>query len=82
MNTFKTQNVCAREIKFDVKDNKIKEIQFVNGCPGNTFGLAQVLVGMDVDDAITRLKGIDCKGRGTSCPDQLAQALEKHKNIL
>ncbi|OON93155.1 MAG: TIGR03905 family protein [Candidatus Epulonipiscioides saccharophilum] len=77
MNTFKTSGVCAQEIKFDIKDNKIQEIEFVKGCPGNTMGLAHLLIGMTVDDAIARLKGIDCRGRGTSCPDQLAIALEQ-----
>lgn len=77
MHSFKTSGVCAQEIKFDIKDNKIQEVQFVKGCPGNTMGLSQVLIGMDIKDAINKLKGIDCRGRGTSCPDQLAQALEE-----
>ncbi|OOB80460.1 MAG: TIGR03905 family protein [Epulopiscium sp. Nuni2H_MBin003] len=81
MNSFKTQGVCAKEILFDIKDDKIENVQFVNGCPGNTLGLAQVLIGMPVDEAINRLAGIDCKGRGTSCPDQLAQALKNHQNV-
>ncbi len=80
MNSFSTKGVCVQEILFDIEDNKIKDVQFVKGCPGNTMGLSQLLIGMDVDDAITRMKGIDCRGRGTSCPDQLATALENYKN--
>ncbi|OON99528.1 MAG: TIGR03905 family protein [Epulopiscium sp. Nele67-Bin004] len=80
MNSFSTKGVCVQEILFDIEENKIKDVQFVKGCPGNTMGLSQLLIGMDVDDAIARMKGIDCRGRGTSCPDQLATALENYKN--
>lgn len=78
MEKFDTHGVCAREILFDVEDNIIKEVTFVKGCPGNTVGVASLIKGMDVNEAIDRLKGIDCNGRGTSCPDQLAIALENY----
>ena len=61
----------------DAEDNIITCVQIVGGCQGNTQGLSKLLIGMGVQDAIRRLEGIDCRERGTSCPDQLAQALKK-----
>lgn len=78
MEIYKTSGVCASEIHFEVKDGKIEEVEFVRGCPGNTMGVSHLIKGMSVEEAITRLKGIDCRGRGTSCPDQLAKALEAY----
>lgn len=78
MQQFKTKGVCSREIKFEVQDGIIQEVQFIQGCQGNTLGVASLVKGMTVEEAIGRLKGIDCNGRGTSCPDQLAQALEEY----
>ncbi|HIZ43172.1 MAG TPA: TIGR03905 family TSCPD domain-containing protein [Firmicutes bacterium] len=77
--TYKTRGVCSREIKFDIEGNRIKSVQFVGGCSGNTQGVARLIEGMDVDEAIKRIDGIDCAGRGTSCPDQLAKALKEYK---
>lgn len=79
MNTYKTRGVCSREIRFEIDGNTIKTVQFVGGCSGNTQGVARLIEGMDVDEAITRIDGIDCGGRGTSCPDQLARALKEYK---
>ena len=79
MNTYKTKGTCSTEIQFEVEDNIIKEVRFVGGCMGNTQGVAALVRGYDIDEAISRLKGIDCHGRGTSCPDQLARALEEYK---
>ena len=79
MNTYKTRGVCSREIRFDIDGNTIKTVQFVGGCSGNTQGVARLIEGMDIDEAIRRIDGIDCGGRGTSCPDQLAKALKKYK---
>lgn len=76
---FKPSGVCAKEISFDIVDNKIKNLNFVNGCPGNLIGLSKLIDGMDIDEAIERLRGIDCRGKGTSCPDQLSKALEEYK---
>ncbi len=79
---YKTTGVCAKEINFEIEDNKIKSVSFVNGCPGNLMGVSKLVEGMDVDEAISKLKGIDCRGKGTSCPDQLAKALEEYKENL
>ncbi len=73
-----TRGTCSREIEFEVDGNIIQSVKFVGGCAGNTAGVASLIQGMDIHEAISRIKGIDCKGRGTSCPDQLALALEKY----
>ena len=62
-----------------VEDNKVKNVQFVGGCSGNTQGVARLIDGMDIDEAISRIEGIQCGFRPTSCPDQLAQALKEYK---
>ena len=67
---------CSKYINISVEDGIIKNVQFLGGCHGNTQGVAILVKGMKVEDAISKLKGIDCGGRGTSCPDQLAHALE------
>ena len=76
---YKTQGVCSKEIHFDVKDNKVVNVQYIGGCSGNTQGVARLIQGMDVDEAIRRLDGIHCGPRPTSCPDQLARALKEYK---
>lgn len=76
---FKPSGVCAKEISFDVVDNKVRNLNFINGCPGNLIGLSKLIDGMDIDEAIEKLKGIDCRGKGTSCPDQLSKALEEYR---
>ncbi len=76
---YKTKGVCSREINFDVEDNKVRNVQFVGGCSGNTQGVACLIEGMDIDEAISRIEGIRCGFRPTSCPDQLAQALKEYK---
>ena len=73
---YTTRGTCSRLIKFDVDGDKVKDVQFVMGCHGNTQGVAKLVEGMDIHEVISRLKGIDCNGRGTSCPDQLAKALK------
>ncbi len=78
MNNFKTQGVCAKSISFKVEDNKVTNVQFISGCPGNLTGLEKLVEGMAVGDVVDRLKGIKCGQRATSCPDQLATALEEH----
>ena len=75
---YTTRGTCSRLIKFDVDGDKVKDVQFVMGCHGNTQGVAKLVEGMDIHEVIRRLKVIDCNGRGTSCPDQLAQALEQY----
>lgn len=76
---YKTQGVCSREIQFEVVDNKLTNVQFVGGCSGNTQGVARLVEGMDVDEVIARVSGINCGFRPTSCPDQLAKALKAYK---
>lgn len=71
--------VCSQEMIIEINENKIKKVTIVGGCPGNTIGVSHLVVGMTVDEAIKKLKGIPCGTRGTSCPDQLAKALEEAK---
>lgn len=71
--------VCSKLMIIDAKEGVIEQIQIVGGCHGNTQGLSRLLVGMKVEEAIRRLEGIDCRERGTSCPDQMAQALKQLK---
>ena len=74
---YKTSGVCSREIHIEVEDGIIQSCAFIGGCHGNTQGVAALVTGMKVEDAIAKLSGIDCRGRGTSCPDQLAKALRE-----
>lgn len=76
---YTTHGTCSSAIDIEIDDDIIRNVSFTGGCHGNTQGLVALLRGMNVSDAIARLRGIDCKGRGTSCPDQLAQALESIK---
>ncbi|MBQ1607659.1 MAG: TIGR03905 family TSCPD domain-containing protein [Lachnospiraceae bacterium] len=76
MEVYQTKGTCSRAIQFEVDGDTIQSVQFVGGCDGNTQGVAALVKGMKVEDAIARLEGIDCRGRGTSCPDQLAKALK------
>lgn len=78
--TYSPKGVCSRKIDIDIEDGKIVSAKFSGGCAGNTQGVAKLLVGMDVDDAIERLSGIRCGFKNTSCPDQLAEALKQYKN--
>ena len=71
------QGTCSRQIDIDIDGEKILNVQFTGGCHGNTQGVAALVRGMRIDEAIARLDGIDCRGKGTSCPDQLANALEQ-----
>lgn len=77
--TYKTFGTCSRAIHFEINDDIIQSVEFVGGCDGNTTGLSKLLAGMNIDTAIERLTGIDCNGKGTSCPDQLARALKSYK---
>ena len=72
---FETQGTCAKSIAIEIEEELIKNVRFNGGCTGNTAGLSALLKGMPFEEVITRLKGIICRS-GTSCPDQLAQALE------
>ena len=72
-----TKGVCSKKINFDIENGKVIKVNFLGGCNGNLQGISRLIEGMKVEDAILKLKGIQCSGRPTSCPDQLAQALEE-----
>lgn len=74
--TYKTQGVCSQLIDIEVKDGIIQSVKFTGGCHGNLQGVSALVKGMSVEEAISRLKGIRCRDKATSCPDQLARALE------
>ncbi len=74
---YSPQGICPQTIDIEVEDGIIKSVEFIGGCNGNTQGISKLVVGMRADDAINRLKGIKCGFKNTSCPDQLACALEK-----
>ena len=78
---YKTKGVCSQRIDVTVDNSIIKKVEFVGGCAGNTQGVARLVEGMEVDEAIRRLDGIQCGPRPTSCPDQLARALKQFKGI-
>ena len=75
MQTYQTRGTCSKAINYEVVDGVVTACSFVGGCPGNTQGVAKLVVGRKVVDVIPLLKGIECRN-GTSCPDQLARALE------
>ncbi len=76
MYQYKTKGTCSQMIYFDLEDNKVKNVQFIGGCNGNLKGIAALVEGMDMNEAISRIEGIKCGMKSTSCPDQLAQALK------
>ena len=78
MHSYQTHGTCSRRIDFDVQDGIVTACSFEGGCTGNTQGVARLVVGRNVDDVIQMLKGIQCRGN-TSCPDQLARALEEYR---
>ena len=79
--TYKTKGVCAQGIEFEIDDNKkVHNIKFTGGCSGNTQGVAHLAEGMDADEVISRLEGIRCGFKPTSCPDQLAKAIRQALN--
>ena len=74
--SYKTNGVCSRTITADIENGKVYNLRFEGGCNGNTKGISALVEGMDVEEVINRLEGIKCGFKGTSCPDQLAQALK------
>lgn len=76
---YQTSGTCSTAIDIDVTDGVINSVTFLGGCNGNLQGISKLVAGMNVDDAIERLKGIKCGFKSTSCPDQLARALESLK---
>ena len=73
---YKTHGTCSKQIEVELDGDKVKHVAFTGGCHGNTQGVARLVEGMNVEEAISRMEGINCNGRGTSCPDQLAKALK------
>ena len=77
--TYTPHGVCSRQIVIDIDENTntINSVNFTGGCNGNTQGIAKLVVGRKADEVVKLLRGTDCGGRGTSCPDQLAKAIEE-----
>ncbi len=75
--TFKTSGVCATQIDFKIEDGKLHDIVFTGGCPGNLQAISKLLEGADAKETAELLRGNDCRGRGTSCADQLAIAINE-----
>jgi len=71
------RGVCSRHMSISAEDGVITNVEVFGGCDGNLQGISRLVVGMKVEDAIERLQGIDCGGKGTSCPDQLSKAMQK-----
>lgn len=74
---YKTKGTCSQKIFFEIEDNKVKNVQYLGGCNGNLQGIGRLVEGMDVNEVISRLEGIHCGMKPTSCPDQLANALKQ-----
>lgn len=79
---YKTKGTCSQKIFFDIENGKVKNVEFMSGCNGNLKGIGSLVEGMDVDEVISRLEGITCGMKATSCPDQLATALKQAKENL
>ncbi|MDR2537155.1 MAG: TIGR03905 family TSCPD domain-containing protein [Treponema sp.] len=75
MYEYLTTGTCSTKIHFDIRDNRVYNVSFENGCNGNLKGIAILTEGMEAGELVKRLKGVQCKTRGTSCPDQLAKAV-------
>ena len=78
--SYKTSGVCSQKIQFDVEDGLLKNVKYVGGCNGNLQGIGRLVEGMKVEDVISKLEGVKCGFRATSCPDQLARALKETIN--
>lgn len=76
---FKPRGVCSQEMIIELEGDIVKKVRIIGGCAGNTVGVSRLIEGMKIEEAIKRLKGIPCGIRSTSCPDQLAIALEQAK---
>ncbi|MBP0976925.1 MAG: TIGR03905 family TSCPD domain-containing protein [Oscillospiraceae bacterium] len=75
---FTPKGVCARNMSFDIEDGVIRNLKVTGGCNGNLKGIASLVEGMKIEDVAAKLEGIDCNGKGTSCPDQLAKAVRAY----
>lgn len=79
---YQTKGTCSRSILFDIEDGKVKNVEFIGGCNGNLKGIGALVDGLEVDEVISKIEGIHCGMKETSCPDQLAQALKQAKKAL
>ena len=79
---YKTKGTCTQRIFFEIEEGKLHNVQYLGGCNGNLQGIAKLVEGMDVDEVIKRVEGIQCGMKPTSCPDQLATALKEAKEQL
>lgn len=77
MYTFIPSGICSKEIQFNIQEGAVKDVVFLGGCSGNLQGISKLIEGMNANEAITKLRGIACGMKKTSCPDQLAIALEE-----
>ena len=77
--SYRPRGVCSRLMEIEIEDDKIRDVKVTGGCDGNLKGISKLLVGMNVDDAIERMQGIRCGFKNTSCPDQLAIALNEYR---
>ena len=75
------QGVCSMQMIFEIDNGIIKKLKIIGGCPGNTVGVSRLVEGRTVDEVIEMLKGIPCGKRQTSCPDQVAKALNEFKKL-
>jgi uncharacterized protein (TIGR03905 family) len=75
--SYNTRGVCSRKIDFEIEDGIVKNVRFLGGCNGNLQGIGKLVEGMTIEEVIEKLEGVNCNGKGTSCPDQLAQALKE-----
>lgn len=75
---YQPQGVCSYEMIFEIEGDIVKSVKIIGGCAGNTMGISKLVEGMKIEEVIRTLKGIPCRNRGTSCPDQLAIALEEY----
>lgn len=79
---YRNHGTCSQSVRFEIEDNILKNVSFFGGCNGNLKGICSLVEGMDVDEVIRRIKGIQCGSKETSCPDQLAHALEAAKEKM
>lgn len=79
---YKTRGVCSSKIVFELEDNRVKNVEIIGGCSGNSQGVAALVEGMEIDEVIRRTNGIRCGYKSTSCPDQLAEALQQARKKL
>lgn len=80
MYSYKPTSVCSVRMDFEIENDIIKDMKVIGGCPGNSLGIRALCIGKNIDEVIEKLKGIRCGGKSTSCPDQIAKALEAYKN--